>query len=208
VTPPSRRTLLAAAAAAVGLGGAIAAVLFWQAAQERRALAAYAEILPRVQAAQGAPASPEAKGAAMRDLEAALHRYPSAPTAAQAAYQLANLRYDARQYAAARAAYAIAAARAVGPTIRTLAQVGTAAAWEADRDYPRAAEALQTALVGLGPRDFLYEDLLIDLGRIQELKGSRADAVETYRRLLKDLPNSRQAEEIRRRLGALGADTR
>src|SRR5207247_1673241 len=55
-----------------------------------------------------------------------------------------------------------------------------------------------------GTRDFYYEALLADLGRAQELAGQKADAIETYRRILKELPQARRAEEIRARLRSLG----
>src|SRR2546430_6021810 len=74
-------------------------------------MAAYAVVMVRITAAQGSEATPAARAGAMRDLEAILARYPSAGAAPQAAYDLGNLRYDAGQYAAARAAYEVALAR-------------------------------------------------------------------------------------------------
>src|SRR3989449_5478735 len=59
-----------------------------------RSMAAYAEVMVRIAAAQGSEATPEARAGAMRDLEAILARYPSAGAAPQAAYDLGNLRYD------------------------------------------------------------------------------------------------------------------
>ena len=49
---------------------------------------------------------------------------PSLSAATQAAYQLAALRYDAGQHAAARSAYEIVLARGASSTLRTLAQAG------------------------------------------------------------------------------------
>ena len=57
----------------------------------------------------------------------------------------------------------------------------------------------------MGPKDFYYEALLADLGRAQELAGRMPEAIATYRRLLKELPQARRAEEIRARLMRLGA---
>jgi len=45
----------------------------------------------------------------------------------------------------------------------------------------------------------------MDLGRSEELAGRKAEAIETYRRLLKEIPQARRASEIRARLTALGA---
>ena len=77
--------------------------------------------------------------------------------------------------------------------------------WEAERNYPKAVEAFKTALTGIGPKDFYYEELLLGLGRTQELAGQKAEAIATYRRALSELTQSRRAEEIRARLAALGA---
>jgi len=201
---PSRRTLLVltgAALAALLLGGV---AWFGYAREQSRVMAAYAEVMVRVAAAQGSEATPEARAGAMRDLEAILARYPSAGAAPQAAYDLGNLRYDAGQYAAARAAYEVALARGATGTLRTLAQTAIGYTREAEHDIPKALDAYRAALAGLGPRDFYYEALLADLGRAQELAGQKADAIETYRRILKELPQARRAEEIRARLRSLG----
>jgi len=56
----------------------------------------------------------------------------------------------------------------------------------------------------LGPKDFYYEALLVDLARTQELAGRKDEAVETYRRILKELPQARRGEEVRARLMRLG----
>jgi len=44
---------------------------------------------------------------------------------------------------------------------------------------------------------------MVDKDRVQELGGKRAAAVETYQRLLKELPDSRRAEELRSRVASL-----
>ena len=204
VIVPSRRTLVALA---VGLllvlvvGGA---AWFWLAAERSRVMAAYADVLGRIAPAQRPQATPEARAAATRDLEAILTRYPSAAAAPQAAYDLGNLRYDATQYPAARAAYEVALARGATGTLRTLAQAGVGYAREAEGDFLKAIDAYRLALAGVGPGDFYYEALLADLGRAQELAGQKADAIATYQRILKELPQARRGEEIRARLRGLG----
>lgn len=201
----SRRTLLAALAGLVCLAALVTGGWFWYAREQHRALAAYADTLARVRPAQGPQATPEARGAAMRSLEAVLATYPSAPAAPQAAYQLASLRYDTGDYGAARSAYEIVLARGASGTLRTLARAGIGYTWEAERQYPKAIDAYTTALATLGAKDFYYEALLVDLGRAQELAGRKAEAIATYRRALKELPQARRGEEIRARLLSLGA---
>ena len=44
---------------------------------------------------------------------------------------------------------------------------------------------------------------MLDIARVQDLGGKREAAVETYQRLLKDLPDSRRAEEFRSRMASL-----
>ena len=198
---PSRRTVLLAIASVPLLGALAAGGWLWYSAGQRRAMAAYAEALTHGYAPAAAP---EARLAAIRGLEAALGQYPSARGAAQAAYQLANLRYDAGDYKAARAAYEIAVAKGPPPTIRALAAVGIGQTWEAERHFPKAVDAYQAALATLGPRDFLYEELLVAVGRAQELGGRRDEAIASYRKVLKDVPETRRGDEIRTRLARLG----
>lgn len=202
---PYRRVAIVAVLAALGLAAVVAGVWYWQAAEERRATATYASALARLASAGGRELAPEARAAAARDLEAALQAYPSASMAAQAAFELAGLRFADRQYAQARSAYEVALARAVSRTLRTLARLGIATTWEAERNFAKAVEAYQAALADLGPNDFQYEDTLLSLARSQELGGRRDDAVQTYRRVLKDVPKTSRTDEVRARLASLGA---
>lgn len=202
ITWPSRRTVVLASSIALAVlvvGGAAA---LWYTAGERAAAGAYAEALLGAQrsgAAGGDPAT-----AASR-LEETLARYPSARRAADAAYELGNLRYAKREFAPARSAYEIALAKRPAPTVRALARAGVGYTWEAERDFGKAADAFGAGFASLSRTDFLYEQIGLDLARAQELAGRREAAVETYRKLLKDLPKSGRGGEIRTRLASLGA---
>ena len=202
---PAPRTLVAAGfgvllVAAIAVGG-----WYWYDTQQRRVGAAYADVLTRTYAAQAPQAGADARARVARELEELIARYPSGPSAAEAAYELGNLRYAAQQYPAARGAYELAVARAGSPTVRTLARVSIGYTWEAERNFAKAVEAYQLVAKDLGPKDFLYEQTLLDLARAQELAGRQPDAVATYQRLLKELPAARRADEVRGRLVALGA---
>jgi TolA-binding protein len=133
-----------------------------------------------------------------------LAQYPSARRAADAAYELGNLRYTQRQYPAARAAYEIALAKGAGGSLRTLSASGVGYTWEAQKNYASAVTAYDAAARGLGPKQFFFEEALLDLARAQTLAGKPAEARATYERLLKDAPETRRAEDIRGRLAALG----
>jgi len=187
-------------ASALGAGG-----WYWHTVSQRHAMAAYADALTRAQPALSQQATADARAAGIRDLEAALTQYPSGPGAAQIAYELGSLRFDAQQYGQARGAWELAVAQGAPRTLRALSQGGVAYTWEAERNYAKAVDAFKLALTGLGPKDFYYEELLIGLGRTQELSGQKADAIATYRRALNELAQSRRLEEIKARLAALGA---
>lgn len=201
----SMRVLVVVAAAVVVMAAAGVGAWLWSVSRTSAAMAAYAVAMARVQDTRGQRPSPEARTAAIQSLEATLATYPSAPAAGTAAYELGNLRYAGREYARARAAYQIAAGQSSSPTLRTLARAGIGYAWEAEKNYASAGQAYRDALADLKPGDFYFEELLMDLGRVQELAGQKADAIATYRRLLKDVPKSQRADDVRGRLAALGA---
>lgn len=202
----SRRTVLASAAGLLVVSALGGLGWFWYRAEQNRALEAYAAAMTRLRVIQTPQARPEDRAAALRELEATLARYPSSGAAAEAAYQLAGLRFDSGEYAAARGAYQVVLARGASATLRRLAQAGVGYTWEAERDYAKAISAYRTALSGLSSKDFYYEVLLEDLARGQELGGQKADAIETYQRILKELPQARRGEDVRARLMHLGAN--
>jgi tetratricopeptide (TPR) repeat protein len=168
-------------------------------------MAAYAAAMTRAHPAMSAQAITDARDTGIRELETALTQYPSGPGAAQVAYELGSLRYDAQQYAQARGAWDLAVAQGAPRTLKALSQGGVAYTWEAERNYAKAVDAFKIALTGLGPKDFYYEELILGLGRTQELAGQKAEAIATYRRALGELAQSRRVEEIKARLAALGA---
>jgi tetratricopeptide (TPR) repeat protein len=205
LTLPSARTLLLGATAFVVAGILAGGGWYWHATSQQRAMAAYAEAMTKAQPAQSPDATGETRAAAVRELEAVLTQYPSGRDAAQVAYLLGNLRFQMQQYPQARAAYELALAQGAPRTLRTLSRGAVAYTWEAEKNYPKAVEAFKFALEGLGPKDFYYEELLLGLGRTQELGGQKAEASVTYRRAVSELPNSRRLDEIKARLAELGS---
>jgi tetratricopeptide (TPR) repeat protein len=180
-------------------GGAWA---WWQ-SQQAQGAAALAAATELAQAAQGPGASPAARAAALQALDSVIVQHPRYAGVPQAAFRAGNVRYDAGEYAAARGSYQVALAKGATGVVRTMSAVGIGYTWEAEKDYAKAQSAFEAALVGLGPRDFLYESIMLDLGRVQEFGGHRDAAVETYRRLLKDVPDSRRGADIRSRIASL-----
>jgi len=116
---------------------------------------------------------------------------------------LGSLRYANGQYAAARAAFEVARDKASSPTLAALSALDLGYCWEAEKNYAEAEKAYRSAISSVGPKNFLYEEAMLDIARVQDLGGRREAAVETYQRLLKDLPDSRRAEEFRSRMASL-----
>lgn len=193
------------AGAVVAVGLLATGAWLWSAAQQRQGSAAYAEVLLQARQSQTTESPAAVRAKAIRDLERVLAEYPSNTMAAEAAYELGNLRFIVGQFDKARAAWQVTLARTSAGTVMTLARAGIGYAWEAERKLPEAAQAYEVALAELKPTGFYYEELLVDLGRVQELSGKKDAATATYRRILKDLPKSIRSEEVRNRLAALGA---
>jgi len=202
---PAPRTLVAAALGIVAVLLVAGGLWFWLGARAERGQAVHADALAQAQAARNPQAPATAKSAAITTLEAALAQAPDAALAAQAAYELGSLRFDLGQFAPARAAWEIALARAGSATVRTMARAGIAAAWESERNFPKAIDAYAAALAAEKDGPFYREDLLIGLGRSQELAGKRDDAIKTYERVLKEVPKLRRADEVRGRLASLAS---
>jgi hypothetical protein len=202
---PASRTLAIAAAAVVVVGLLAAGGWYWYHAAEQEASATYAAAMAQAQAARAPQAAPAARAAAATALEGALQRHPSSAMTAAAAYELAGLRFADGQHAAARSAYEVALARGAGPTIRTLSRLGIGYTWEAERNWAKAAEVFQAVTTDLKPADAFWEQGLLDLARVQELGAKKDDAIQTYRRLLKEAARSARADEVRMRLASLGA---
>ena len=209
-TAPLLRWAVLGALALVLVGGIVGAGWAWFNAQETRAREAFAVAVEAVQQAQppaagasGPAPAPEARARAIAALESVLAQHPRAGVVPQAAYQLGNLRYADGQYAQARGAFEVAIAGGATGNLKALCALGVAYTWEAEKSLAKAQTAYEAALAGRGPKDFLFEELLIDLARVQEFGGHPQSALATYERLLKDAPESRRADDIRSRIATL-----
>jgi hypothetical protein len=107
-TLPSARTLVIGGVATVLVLAAATGGWYWYDSQQRRVAAMYADVMTRVYAAQSPQTPADARARAQQELEQLLTQQPSAAPVAEAAYELGNLRYAARQWAPARSAYEIA----------------------------------------------------------------------------------------------------
>ena len=187
--------------AAVGLGWG--GWMVWSTRAESHGAVALAQARFLLAQAQTPNAVPEAKERAQKALEDVVAEYPRLSSGAQAAYQLGNLRFAAGQYPQARAAFQVARSRARSASLTSLASLGVGFTFEAEKNYEAAEKSFAETVKGAGSKDFLYEEAMSDMARVQELGGKRAAALETYQKILKELPDGRRAEELRARVATL-----
>ena len=187
--------------AAVGLGWG--GWMVWSTRAESHGAVALAQARFLLAQAQTPNAVPEAKERAQKALEDVVAEYPRLSSGAQAAYQLGNLRFAAGQYPQARAAFQVARSRARSASLTSLASLGVGFTFEAEKNYEAAEKSFAETVKGASPKDFLYEEAMSDMARVQELGGKRAAALETYQKILEELPDGRRAEELRARVATL-----
>jgi tetratricopeptide (TPR) repeat protein len=197
------RLALKIAGVVVALGLVATAGWLWLRSEDARGQAALAAAAETVQQGEGPLATAEARQKAISLLQGVLAQHGRSSAAVQAAYQLGNLQYQAGEYPAARAAFELALAKGAEGSLRTLSASGVGYTWEAEKNYANAVTAYEAAARGLGPRQFFFEEALLDLARAQALAGRPAEARATYERVLKEVPDSRRVDEVRGRLAAL-----
>ena len=180
-------------------------VWLWVRAEDSRGQAALAASAELVQQADGPQATADTRARAIASLQVILAQHGRSAAAVQAAYELGNLQYQAGDYAAARAAYEIALAQGAAGSLRTLAASGVGSTWEAQKNYASAVTAYEAVTREVPPKQFFFEDALLDLARAQTLAGKPVDALATYERLLKDAPETRRAGDVRAKIGELQA---
>lgn len=187
----------------VALGVLGLAGWLWLRAEDARGQAALAASAELVQQADGPLATGESRQKAIAALQGILAQHGRSSAAAQAAYQLGNLQYQAGDYAAARGAYEIALATGATGSMRTLAASGVGYTWEAEKNYANAVTAYEALAREAQPKQFFFEEALLDLARAQALAGKPGDALATYERLLKDAPDTRRAPDVRAKIAEL-----
>ena len=175
----------------------------WKSRYESQGSMAFAQARTLVAQSQAPGAAADDRERAEKALRGVIADYPRLSSVAQAAYLLGSLRFGAAQYPQARSSFELARAKAGSGSLAALAGLDIGYCWEAEKNYDAAEKAYLSAISGAKPKDFLYEEAMVDAARVQEIGGKKAAAVETYQRLLKDLPDTRRAEEIRSRVASL-----
>lgn len=194
----------------LGSGVAIACLLLlslgawaWWSSYQSRGLAELELATLRLGAALTPQAPAEARTEAIKALEGVIERYPWLTQLPHAAYQLGNLRYQAKDFDGARKAWELALQKGTRGTLATLSRLGIGYALEAQGNHANALTAFEAARRGLTAQDFLYEEVLMSLARAHELLGQRDRAREIYSALLRDRPRGFSVEDIRARLARL-----
>jgi tetratricopeptide (TPR) repeat protein len=200
---PWLRWTIIGVAAVAGLAAIIGAGWAWWSAQEAQAREALTRAMVLLEESKLPGAAPETRGRVEPAFEMVLAQHSRSGAAPEAAFRLGNLRYEAGQYAAARGAFEVALAKGATGTLRTMSALSIAYTWEAEKNVAKAQAALEGILVGRTPKDFLYEETLMDLARVQEQAGNRQGALETYRRILREVPASQRGDHIRSRIADL-----
>lgn len=201
---PPLRVLYYALAVVIVVGIGWGGWALWKGRYEAQGALALAQARILVGQAQAPTAAADAGERAEKALQGVIADYPHLSSIAQAAYLLGGIRFSAGQYAKARESYDLARAKAASrSSLATLAALDVGYCWEAEKKYGEAEKAYQSVINGAKPKDFLYEEAMVDMARAQELGGKQAAAIETYSRVLKDVPDTRRADELRARLASL-----
>jgi len=202
---PTMRAAIWGVAAVLVIGIVWGGWALWKTRYETQGAIALTQARALAAQSQAPGASSDTRQRAEKALQDVITEYPRLSSVGQAAYLLGSLRFANGQYAAARSSFEVARDKAGSPTLAALAALDVGYCWEAEKNYDAAEKAYRSAISGGGPKNFLYEEAMIDVARAQDLGGKRAAAIETYQRLLKDLPDSRRAEEFRSRMASLQA---
>jgi len=199
---PIRWTVLAVVGVLIG-AVVVAGVFTWLGHREELAQRDLGMALVTAQRAVGSgqPADLDAAATALHQF---LTSHPSARVSVQAWYVLGQVEFRRSQWDAAATAFGAAAQRDRG-SIGRLSRLGQGYTYESKGDLPKAIETYQQALSGLGPKDFLYGDLLLAKARAHELAKDSSAAIATYKQYLKDLPTSDRGQDVKIRLALLGS---
>ena len=156
----------------------------WLRAEDTRGQVALAASTELVQQADGPQATTDSRTKAIAALQLVLAQHGRSSAAVQAAYELTL-------------------AKGASGSLRTLAASGVGYTWEAEKDYASAVTAYEAVARAVPAGQFFFEDAQLDLARAQALAGKPTEAVATYERVLKDVPDTRRAADIRARIAAL-----
>lgn len=162
---------------------------------------------------QPAPAAPPAgsfateearSAAALQKLTAVADAYASTDAGRLARYRAAAIYAEQGKLQDAEREFKYLSERAGSSLYGRMARLGLADLQVRQGQYDAAIESLRELSTRSGG-DLPLDGVLMQLGRAQALAGKRADAVQTYTRVVEEFPQSIYAGEARRELDRLKA---
>ncbi len=197
------RTLIISVIAAAAVIAGAAGIFFWyegrQEAAAQTALAA-AEKPP----ADAKPEAPPNVDETVKRLSEVAAKYPRTVAAEEALIRLGDLRYDAKKYDEALAAYNQYLSQFSRGRFRIMAALGKAYSEEAKGDLQGAANTL-SPIVNSAPNDPLAGEAYSTLAHVYEAQKKPEDALRIYGQIAEKFPQTQWAQNALQRMSALKA---
>jgi tetratricopeptide (TPR) repeat protein len=138
----------------------------------------------------------------LKKLEETIKDYPRTKAAYTALVTTGHLYYQKKDFGRAVSAYQSALEKGeFPPAFKTLIQGNLAYAYEQKGDLQQAAKAFSK--IAQRNENLLKEDSLINLARVYQKMGKKAEAKATYQTFLKSFPQSIYAKVVKDRLAGL-----
>ena len=138
----------------------------------------------------------------LKKLEKIIREYPGTRAAQSARVTAGHLYYQKKDYARAVSSYQAALNKGVfSQSIKTLILGNLAYAYEQKGDLPQAAKTLSE--IAQGQENLLKEESLLNLARVYQKMGKKAEAKTTYQTFLKSFPQSTYSSMVKDSLAEL-----
>lgn len=122
-------------------------------------------------------------------LDAVNQKYPSSNAGQYAQLLKGDLLYSRENYAQALDVYTALRAQAKNTQVATVADLSLGAAYQATKQYDKSIETMKQ-FIAKNPTSFALPQAYFTLALSQELAGQKAEALETYKKLLEDYTKS------------------
>lgn len=150
------------------------------------------------------PTDAARSSAVIDQLRAVADAYPSTDAGIQARYYAASLLADASRLEEAAAEYEAVAARNGSSLLGRMATLGLASVQVRMKQFDPAIASLQA--MSSGGSELPVDGVLMHLADAYIQAGRQSDAVETFRRVVNEFPQSPYASDARQRADALQVD--
>jgi predicted negative regulator of RcsB-dependent stress response len=138
----------------------------------------------------------------LKQVEEIIRDYPGTNAAQSAWVTAGHLYYQKKDYPRAVSSYQAALSKGKFPqAIKVLILGNLAYAYEQKGDLPQAAKTLSE--ISQGQQNLLKEDSLLNLARVYQKMGKKAEAKTTYQNFLKSFPQSVYGSMVKDSLAGL-----